>query len=221
MLRRFLLLSFALFTTLSLTAQITSERKAMSVGVYEGLQLSVPDLGPDIVADIWSDFTKDFYDARSRYDRRAKEYSAEGAKIDAIGQGEEVTLYLVAEEQGNGTLATMWVRFGDAFVSTDQFPNRYIEAEKILMRFGLECAKAKVRMDIELMEDGLKDMRRDFDRLVSDKEGYERDIEKAREAIRAAEAAIQENMAAQGAKQEEIERQLEAIETLKRELNDL
>jgi hypothetical protein len=221
MFRPLILLILATSFSWSLTAQISAQRLSMSEGVYEGLQMTVPDLDTKTVAEVWGDFTKENYDARSRYDRRSKEYQATEAEIPAIGQGDPVNLYMTAAELNNGTLVTVWIKFVDAFVSREQFPDRYIEAEKVLMRFGLDCAKEKVRLDIKQMEDELQEMRRDLDRLARDKERFEHDIEKAREAIREAEGQIEENMAAQGAKQQEIEQQLELIKAMERKLNEL
>ena len=121
----------------------------------------------------------------------------------------------------NGTLVTVWFKFGDAYVSHDQFPDRYPEAEKVMMQFALECGKEKTRQDIDQMEKDLRDMERDLDRLAREKERYEQDIKKAEEAIRQAQASIEENVQAQGAAQEQIKQQQELIEATRRKLNDL
>ena len=57
--------------------------------------------------------------------------------------------------------------------------------------------------------------------LALQKERYEQDIKKAEEAIRQAQASIEENVQAQGAAQEQIKQQQELIEATRRKLNDL
>lgn len=205
----------------SLQAQIQTERLTMSEGVYPALILDVPNLDDKVVKDIWADFTKDFYSSRTKYNRKTKEYMTEDAKMAAIGKGDPVNLYTRIEDKGDGSELTMWVTIDGTFLSAELHPDRYIEAEKMLMRFGLEAAKEKVRMDLALQEKALDRLEGDLKKLDGEKERYERDIERAQEAIRKAEASIEQNGKDQEAKLEEIEAQKEAIEAIKRKLNDL
>ncbi len=207
--------------TISLSAQVSSQRLTMSEGVYEALVLDIPNLEPKTVGDLWGDFTKDFYDSRSRYNRRAKEYLTDDADIAALGLGNTVDIYVNIEEVGDGSRLAMWVDLGGAYMSAAEHPERTIEAEKILMRFGLEAAKEVLRRDIEEQEKVVERMERDLRQLENAKERFERDIERAQEAIREAEEGIVENAEEQQAKRLQIEEQQAIIEAIQRRLNEL
>lgn len=145
----------------------------------------------------------------------------EDAKMAAIGNGDEVNLYTHIEDKGDGSELTLWVNIDGTFLSPDLHPDQYIEAEKMLMRFGLEAAKEKVRIDLALQEKALERLEGDLRKLEGEKERYGRDIGRAQEAIRKAEENIEENGRDQESKLQEIEEQKTAIEVIKRKLNDL
>jgi hypothetical protein len=216
-----LYLSTVLFLlTFSLQAQTNSERKSMSQGNYEAIVMQIPDLNPKTVSDLWEDFTKDFYNVRTKYNRKTKEYFSDDAEIAAIGKGNTVDIYTRLEEKGNGTELSMWIDLGGAYLSIGGHPDRYLEAEKMLISFGLEAAKEKVRMDIEEQEKALKALEDDLKKMGKDKESLESDIEKARETIARAEQEIEENVKNQATKQQEIEAQQELIDETKKKLKD-
>lgn len=216
-----LYLSAVLFLlTFTLQAQTRSERKSMSQGNYEAIVMQIPDLAPKTVSDLWEDFTKDFYDVRTKYSRKTKEYFSDDAEIAAIGKGNTIDIYTRLEEKGTGTELSMWIDLGGAYLSIDGHPDRYLEAEKMLISFGLEAAKEKVRMNIEEQEKALKDLEDDLKKMSKDKENLEDEIEKAREAIARAEQEIEENVKNQATKQQEIEAQQELIEETKKKLKD-
>lgn len=216
-----LLLLLAGFIGIQLSAQVTTERTSMSEGVYEALVLQIPDLNAKQTGNIWADFTKDYYGTRSKYNRKASEYIASGASIAALGKGSEVNLHAAIAENGNGSTIKLWVNLGDEFLSQSAHPDRYMEAEKIMLRFGLEGAKEKIRMDIADQEKQLERLMGDLKKLQNDKEREERAIEKAQQAIADAEAAIEKNGTDQTAKNEEIEAQQALIEATKVKLNDI
>jgi hypothetical protein len=206
---------------LSLAAQTTTSRKTMSEGVYEAIVLQVPGLNEKEVSDLWIDYTKDFYSVRTKYNRKTKEYFSDDADIPGIGKGNTVDIYASIQEKGAGTEVSVWFNLGGAYLSVAEHGDRYLEAEAMMMRFGLEASKEMVRMDIKNQEKSLDDMMSDLKKMESDKSRLERDIEKAKEAIARSEQEILENLAAQEAKQKEIEAQEELIDVTKKKLKDL
>lgn len=211
----FVLLQFGL------DAQTSTSRKTMSEGVYEAIVLEVPGLDAKDVADIWVDFVKDFYDTRSKYNRKTKEYFSDDAEIPGIGKGNTIDIYTSIVEKGSGAEVSMWIDLGGAYLSAAEHGDRHLEAEAMMMRFGLEASKESVRMEIKEQEKGLDDMMGDMKKMENDKSRLEREIEKAKEAIARAEQEIEQNVAAQGVKQEEIKIQEELIDATKSKLKDL
>ncbi|NRA48787.1 MAG: hypothetical protein HRU12_06615, partial [Phaeodactylibacter sp.] len=115
----------------------------------------------------------------------------------------------------------MWVDLGGAYLSSRQHRDRYAEAEKMLIRFGLEVAREKVKIELKEQEDVLKGLNRDLERLVSEKDKSEREIERAKEAIIKAEKDIENNLQAQEDKADAIKAQEAVIRAVQKRLNDL
>ena len=215
----FLTLFFVL--SYSVQAQISSDRKTMSEGVYEALVIEIPGLNKKTTSKLWTDFTKDFYSSRSKYNRKTKEYFTDDVDIAGIGKGNTIDIYTSIAEKSGGSELSMWIDLGGSFLSRSEHGDRYVEAEKMLIRFGLEGAKEKIRLDIEDQEKTLKGLGRDLEKLATAKERYESDIEKAKQMITEAEQGIIDNTTLQEAKNKEITAQEDLIETTKKKLNDL
>ncbi len=214
------LMLFLLMSTIMM-AQTSTERKTMSEGVYEAIVIQIPDLDKKIVGDLWADFTKDFYGVRSKYNRKTKEYFSDDAEVAAIGQGNTFDMYASIEEKGSGSELSVWYDLGGAYLSARDHGDRHLEAEKMLLRFGLEAAKEKIRLDIKAQEKALDGLMGDLKKMENDKERMERDIEKAQEAIARAEQGLEENAQDQVNKNAEIKAQEELIEATKQKLKDL
>jgi hypothetical protein len=219
---------FTIYTTalllglsLSLQAQVNSERKTMSEGVYEAQVMQIPNMDAKAVGSLWEDFMKSNYNARTKYNRKTKEYFTDDASIAGIGQGNTIDIYTTVEDKSGGSELSMWINLGGAYLSRGVHGDRYLEAEKLLISFGLETAKESVRMDIKAQEKSLDDLMGELKKLDSDKSRLERDIEKAREAIAQAEKEIATNLTLQEAKQAEIKAQEELVDATKRKLKDL
>ena len=214
------LMLFLLIST-ALTAQTSTERKTMSEGVYEAIVIQIPDLDQKTVGSLWADFTKDFYGVRSKYNRKTKEYFSDDADIAGIGLGNTFDMYASIEERGNGTEVSVWYDLGGAYLSSREHGDRHLEAEKMLLRFGLEAAKEKIRLDIKAQEKALSGLQGDLKKMENDKGRLEREIEKAQEAIARAEEGLEQNAQDQENKNVEIKAQEELIEATKRKLKDL
>lgn len=215
------LLALLLLLSVAVQAQTSTERKSMSEGVYTAVVMEVPGLNTKQAGDLWADFMKDVYDTRTKYNRRSKEFFADDAEIRGISLSNTVDIYTTFEESGDGVKLYIWYDLGGAYLSADQHPDRYIEAEKMLLRFGLEASKERVRMEIAEQEKALDDLMGDLKKLENQKEQLERDIERAQAAIAKAEEGLKENAGEQTDKQSEIEAQEALIEATKRKLRDL
>lgn len=214
---------FVLFFLLTLTlgAQIEEQIYKMSQGSNNALALEIPAVSDKMVSDLWKDYLKDFYDAKPKWDRKAKEWFSDDAEIAALGLGNTVDIYATVEEEKDNVVLRMWVNLGGAYLNSREHPERYTEAEKILMRFGLEVAREKTKEELEAEKDKLKDLQRELSRLESDNKKYHKEIERAQEAIKKAEKDIEENEEAQKQQEEVIKLQEKAIKEVEKRLNDL
>lgn len=215
------LLSLAIGVVQFTHAQVVERSVGMSAGVQNALVLEIPAVDEGLVSDLWKDYMKDFYREKPKWQRRDKEWLSDDADIAALGMGNTVDVYAKTEQKDDNAYIYMWVDLGGAYLNSRQHRERYTEAEKILIRFGLEVARAKVKIELEEQEDLLKDLNRDRERLISDKERSEREIERAKEAIAKAEKDIEENLKAQEEMVERIKAQEAVIKEVQKRLNDL
>lgn len=193
----------------------------MSQGVQNALVLDIPDTDSKLVGKLWQNYMKDFYDSKSKYDRKAKEWFSDDVTIVAIGLGNTVDVHAQTEKAGNGATLTMWINLGGAFLSSSAHPDRYTEAEKMLMRFALEVARETTRMEMESEEKELKRLETDLKKLQAANDRYHKEIERAEEAIKRAKENIVQNVIDQESTVGKIDNQSKVVNTVRQRLNEL
>ncbi|MCH2081861.1 MAG: hypothetical protein MK226_05685 [Saprospiraceae bacterium] len=221
--RKAILLSFlfVFVTSIFATAQIRESQRKMNQGSNNALVLSLPDVEERFIKKLWQDYMDDFYDVKTKKVRKAKEYLSDNAEIIAIGGNTPIDIYAYFEGDQEDLELTVWFDLGGAYLSSTDHPNRYKEAEKMLMRFALEVAKESTKVELEDQEDLLKDLEKDLAKLKKDNNRYYKAIENAKKKIAEAEENIEQNEKDQLATQTKIEGQLKAVEAVRKKLNDL
>ena len=202
-------------------AQIKEKKQKMSLGNNNALILEIPETNKKFVSKLWQTYVEDFYDSKTKWNRKENEWVTDDADIVALGLGNSVDLYAAVNQAGKNTKVTMWVDLGGAFLSSKKHHNRYLEGEKLLMRFALEVAKETTRVELEEEEKKLKKMENEFKRLELAKERYLREIERAKEIILRAEENLAQNEINQTTSQEKIATQKSTIEMIRERLNEL
>ncbi len=213
-------LALALCLAMPAIAQIQETTAEMSRGARNALVLSIPETDSKLVEDVWQDFCKDELRTKAKWDRKEKEYLTEDVTIIAISPN-PIDLYARAEEAGDDIAFYLWFDLGGAFLASDSLNNDYLEGEKVLMEFGLAVAAEKTRQELAEQEKVLKDMEREMEKLQRLNERYHDDIEKAKDAIKAAEADIEANLAEQKKMKEQLAEQNRLIKTIAQKLKDL
>lgn len=202
-------------------SQITERNVKMSQGTQSALVLNIPDTEAKLVGRLWQSYMKDFYDSKPKFDRKADEWFSDDAKIVAIGSGNTVDVYANTEKAGNGTDLTMWINLGGTFLSSSNHPDRFTEAEKMLMRFALEVARETTRMEMEAEEKEMKKMESELRKLKVANDRYHKEIARAEEAIKRAKANIEQNVIDQEDMVSKIDGQSKTIEAVRQRLNEL
>jgi len=204
-----------------LSAQVTSQRMNMSRGSNDAIILELPTADEKMVSKLWPDWVKDNYDVKTKKVKKSKgELQSLNFSIPGVSTGGKVDMYSTVRGSGNGSELIVWIATTDGYVSPELGSGRYIEAEKMLMRYALAVSRAQIEMRIEEEEKALKDLEKDLDKLRKDKEKMEKDIADAERAIEKARADIESNLGDQDNKDKEIEAQIEQIESTKRKLKD-
>jgi hypothetical protein len=220
-----LLLTTAVFlmigSLVQIMAQVREQAKGMSMGTRNALVIEIPGVDDKLAETVWKDYTRDFYNSKTKWDRKKNEWVTADADIVSLGMGNDVSLYATIEEKKDNVIFSLWVDLGNSFVTSEDMPERYEEAEKLVMRYALELAQAKIKADIKEEEKNLEKMEDDLKKLLAAQERYEREIEKAKEAIKKAEENIVANKKDQVDQKDKIKEQQKLIEQIRKKLNDL
>lgn len=210
---------FILLSTQLGTAQPAAVEKAMSLGVYPGIELNLPTDARQ-AERFWRDFIKD-YDGKTKKVRGEGEWLAAGMELIAVGGSDPVNVYALVEKAGsNESEITVWFQLKDgSFVGPDNEPAAFDGAMQLMSQFERYVQKRLTEMELEEQERKLKDLERELTRLQRDKENYEDAIRKAEETIRKMKANIADNEKAQEDTRLRIEMQKKAVEEIRRRLS--
>lgn len=209
-------LALTVFAGSQVNAQVSTENASMSQGSHPAMVLELPGAESKMVEKMWTDYTKKELDGKTKKDRKSKEYQTLNVEIPGVSAGSAVDMYAKVNERGNSSELMVWIGSNDGWINPKDLPRRYVEAEKMLMRFGLEVSKAQIELMVEEEEDKLKDLEKELEKLRRDKEKYEKAIERAKAAIAENEALIEENKKAQEDKAKAIEEQRKQVETTRK-----
>ena len=182
--------------------------------------IELPNVEKSFVEKLWIRYMKDF-DGNTKKVKRSEEWHTQNAIIAEIGGEEALDLYIQAKAASGRVALFLWVALEDAFISTNQYPQESIEIEKLLMRFGLYVAKESTRSELEEEETALRQLKANLKSLERDDERYHREIEKARQRIVQAENNLDKNSDEQQQTRKLIQLQKQAIESVKKKLDQL
>ncbi|MCX8210859.1 MAG: hypothetical protein OTI34_07425 [Lewinella sp.] len=205
----------------AITAQVTSQRMAMSRGNNDAIILELPTADEKLVSNLWSDWLKDNYEVKTKRVKKTKnEMQSLNFSIPGVSTGGKVDLYSSVRTSGGGSELMIWIATTDGYMSPELGSSRYIEAEKMLMRFALAVSRDQIETEITDQEKELKNLEKELEKLRKEKENFEKDIADAKRAIQEAKGNIEKNLDDQENKGSEIEAKIEKIETTKRRLKD-
>jgi len=210
------LLSFSM----SLNAQVREQTRNMSQGTESALVIKIPNTDEKLVAEVWQNYIKDAYKGKTKWNRKEKEWLTDNVGITAIGGNNTVDLYTAISKSGQDVELALWCDLGGAFLSSNAHRDRYEEAEKMLMRFSMEVAKAGVQAELDEQEKGLKKLEGELKKLKNENDRYLKDIEKAEAAIRKAKDGIVKNEKDQELVVNSIQNQHKLVDETKKRLKE-
>lgn len=220
--KNFILSSLLLiFTAQFVGAQLYEKAVPMSEGNNNALTLTLPHISVKSAEKVWQLYMDDFYNSKAKWNRKTKEWIISDADIVALGRGKAVDLYTTFDESGDGVKVNVWIDLDGEFLTSRDYPDRYTDAEKLMLRYALEVAKASVQENLDNEAKELDRMETDLRKLKTANDRYHKDIERAKEAIRKAEEDIVKNVRDQEDMVKKIEVQKELIDQIRKKLNDL
>ena len=213
-----LLLVCAFFATSNLNAQviptIDKSEKAMSLGskssftvVYEGADVKS-------VENQWSKIMKSYKGKVKK--NKAKELFADDVNLKEISSNTvDVYATVAKDEAANNTTLTVWYDLGGAFLNETDHPTQVVAVKNMLDQTSLRVGAVRADNVLKVEEGTLKDMNKNLEKMVKEKEDGLKKIEEAKALIAKTEAMIEENDKSQIEKKAEIKAQEKTIEEAK------
>lgn len=202
-------------------AQVTSQRMTHSRGNNDAIILELPTADDKMVDKLWSSWLKDNYKVKTKKVKKTKnEMQHLNFSIPGVSMGGKLDMYSMIRQRGSGSEVMIWIATPEGYISPQLDSGRYIEAEKMMMRFALAVSRAQIEMQAEEEEKALKALEKELDKLQKDKEGLEKKIADAEKAIAQARLDIEKNLGDQKGKEREIAQQIRQLESTKRKLKD-
>lgn len=195
-----------------LLSQIEESKQSMSLGVQNGLTVSIPEAKEDFIEDVLKKYVKDC--GKLKKNKKAGEHFIVSANIPMLNSGGPLDLYV----QITDYRTTMFFDLKSAFLNSKDHPDLYAKAKDFVQEFSYETQREMTREMVEKESDKLKKLNKKLKDLVSDNAGYHKDIEEARAKIKKREEEIIQNNKDQEAAKAQIETQTKALELVQKKL---
>ena len=106
-------------------------------------------------------------------------------------------------------------------MNSNDHPDRYNAAEKLLMQFALEVVVEQTKEELGGEEKKLKQLEGTLRKLEKDNDRYHQEIEDAKKRISRAEADVEKNVQEQENARTMIEAQMSVVENVNQKLRNL
>lgn len=207
-------IAFSFATAKAQTQFTTNEvRQFMSKGEQNGIEIVLNGTKLEDAKDAVEKWGKKMKGKVTR-DKKNPEIFIDNAQLSTVSAN-ALDIYAVVTPVDNGSKVTIYTDLGGAFVSSAAYGTQYAGLEAALKKFAKDQAIVVVEDQQKAEEKVLKTLNGDLKDLVKDKEGYLKDIEKAKALIQQREQQITKNDADQATKQQQISLQQQIIETVK------
>lgn len=197
---------------------IKEVKKGMSQGVKEAFTVDIVNLDDKEVEKVLMDYLKEFKGKKNpKLDRKTDEFLTDDAEIPSLSSN-TIDIYTTIDGKGDNSTVTFWFDLGGAFLSEDNHPEKMEALSEWLYSFGRQTRLRTVELELEAQEKLLKDMNKDYDKLVKEQEKLQDTIKKAEETIKQAEKDLESNAAEQENSKDGIMEQQKVIEKIKDKL---
>lgn len=197
----------------SFNPELKEMDRLMSKGQKNSFSIIIDGVGKKDIEKSWGKYMKD-HDTKSKWDKKAKEYLADNAKIEELSDN-TIDVYSQLIESGSRVELIVWMDLGGAYLSTYDHAEKAQKGEAFIIKFATDMEKKRVDKFREKEEDKLGDLRGNLKDMQKDKGKLEKDIEDYEKKIEEARKKIAENIANQSTKEIEIKTQEAYVEKVK------
>ncbi len=197
-----------------INAQTLEVERQMSLGIQNGIQVSLPTFEDKYIEKVWKKYTKEF--GKFEKNKKTDEILVVKAKIASI-RGDEMDIYSSISD--GQIISYFFIKSG--FLNSKDHPKEFESAKNFMTEFGYEVQREKVREELDDENDKLKKSTRGLEKLKKENLSYHKDIEEAKAKIKKAEENIIENEKNQIKAQAEIETQTKVVAKVQDKLNSI
>ena len=210
----------SLFTFGTIYGQFVKEQETtMSLGNKYSYYVEIDGLSKKDAEKAWKEYVQSF--GKLKYNKKAKEYYLNGAKVPMINGTKTVDLYTrIDEGKGQATVYT-WVDLGGAFANPQDHAQAADGSRTFMNDFWIYGRKIAVSNELANEEKVQKDLEKDLSKLEGKNQDLHEEIEKLKEKIRQAEADIEQNLRDQDDKKVSIAQQRKKVEKVVDKLNNV
>ena len=193
----------------------------MSQGAHNGFTVLLPNADVKTVKGLWKDLMKN-YDSKVKKVKKSDDDMAAAARIGSISGNGTVDVYSQIMESGDNVSMTVWFDMGEgSYLSSDEYPNTYEDAEQMLQSFGVTVRKSMVEKELKMEEKNLGKVEDELKSLQKKKKKLENNIENWKKKIAEAEEEIARNEGAQEETKARIEDQKATVSEVATKLQNI
>lgn len=193
----------------SMTVMVEEDELAMSKGANNAITITLPGADAKKAATVWKAYSKSFK-AKTKKTKGSDEWLSDDARLPDVSDN-SVDIYASFDDSGDGSVATVWVDLGGAYLSSKEHNSGYGGAVTMLEEYAKEVGKSVAEDQLKMEEKALKTLSKDLDKLKKNNEAYHKKIDDAKKLIAEMESNIKQNLQDQEKKNGEIDTQTEVV----------
>jgi len=188
--------------------------KAIISGYKNSFSVLLPEGDRRLVNRVWKTYARNHFNARMKYDRKSKEYTAKDAEITPVTSS-PINMISKTEKIGGQIRLSMWLDGEETYSKSLDRPRNAYAMEGILEDFAIQLEKEKVRIHLKEEEKNLGKYEAKLRRLENAQKRYYHEIEIAKARIKRLEENIIQNELDQLKANDDILLQLEKVAVIK------
>ena len=191
--------------------EVSEEPREMSSGLENSFILKLPETKKKVAIEVWTKFLKPYKGKRTK-DTKSLLFT-DDAKIQSFSAN-TTDLYAKFIEYGeeNYTECMVWFDLGGAFLSSELHPDKMDAANEMFDNYFKAVKIRNAEDNLAFEENNLKDLEKEMNRLMKQKEDYEGKIKDAEDLIAEMNKKIAENEGLQEAISSEIKSQMKEVD---------
>ena len=202
-------------------AQVREESRPMSQGSFNALVMDLPGTQRKEVESAWRKHIGQFKGGKTSFNKRSGEVFSDDIRLKEMSDN-TVDVYAKVVDAKDGTQIAVWFNLGAVYLSSNDFPERYPSADRLLKDFAKTLTNSLLADELKAQEKLQKTLEKELKSLERQQKSEEKNRQRQEEAIKKAEREIgkiderlKENQELQGKKKAELEAQNRVVNEAK------